>query len=134
MDVQGHAAIVTGGGSGLGAETARFLAKAGAKVAVFDINSDGARAVAEEIGGTAVECDVSKNESVEAAFAAAREAQGPARVAHVQLGQDDGASLAKLMHQEGVVWRNRALQHERPCRRRHVGGVEIILQHHRDTV
>lgn len=80
MDVQGHAAIVTGGGSGLGAETARFLAKAGAKVTVFDINMDGAKAVAEEIGGTAVECDVSKGESVEAAFAAAREAHGPARV------------------------------------------------------
>ncbi len=80
MDIQGHAAIVTGGGSGLGAETARFLAKAGAKVAVFDINVDGAKAVAEEIGGTAVECDVSKGESVEAAFATARDAQGPARV------------------------------------------------------
>ncbi len=80
MDVKGHTAIVTGGGSGLGAETARHLAKAGAKVAVFDINMDGAKAVAEEIGGVAVECDVANAGSVEAAFAAAREANGPARV------------------------------------------------------
>ena len=80
MKVQGHAAIVTGGGSGLGAETARHLAKAGAKVAVFDINMDGAKAVAEEIGGVAVECDVANAGSVEAAFATAREANGPARV------------------------------------------------------
>ncbi len=80
MDVKGHAAIVTGGGSGLGAETARHLAKAGAKVAVFDINMDGATAVAEEIGGVAVECDVANAGAVEAAFAAAREANGPARV------------------------------------------------------
>ncbi len=80
MKVQGHTAIVTGGGSGLGAETARHLAKAGAKVAVFDINMDGAKAVAEEIGGVAVECDVANSGSVEAAFATAREANGPARV------------------------------------------------------
>ena len=45
MDVKGQAAIVTGAGSGLGAETARFLAKAGAKVAVLDL--DGAAAVAD---------------------------------------------------------------------------------------
>ena len=38
MDIRGHAAIVTGGGSGLGAATARMLAAAGAKVAIFDVN------------------------------------------------------------------------------------------------
>jgi len=80
MDVKGHSAIVTGGGSGLGAETARYLAKAGAKVAIFDRNMDGAKAVAGEIGGEAIECDVSSTPSVEAAFEASRAAVGGARV------------------------------------------------------
>lgn len=80
MDVKGHSAIVTGGGSGLGAETARHLAKAGAKVAIFDVNMEGANSLAEEIGGAAIECDVSSTESTEAAFAQSREAVGPARV------------------------------------------------------
>ena len=48
MDIKGHAAIVTGGASGLGAATADELARAGAKVACLDVNLDGARAVAEQ--------------------------------------------------------------------------------------
>lgn len=51
MKLHGQAALVTGGASGLGAETARHLAQAGAHVAVLDINLDLARAVADEIGG-----------------------------------------------------------------------------------
>ena len=80
MQVKGHAAIVTGGGSGLGAATARALAAAGAKVAVLDVNEAAAGAVAEEIGGLAVRCDVSNAASGEAAVAAARTAHGPARI------------------------------------------------------
>jgi NAD(P)-dependent dehydrogenase (short-subunit alcohol dehydrogenase family) len=80
MQVKGHAALVTGGGSGLGAATARALAAAGAKVAVLDINEENARAVAGEIRGTAVRCDVSDAASGDAAVAAARAAQGPARI------------------------------------------------------
>ncbi|MCP4326972.1 MAG: SDR family NAD(P)-dependent oxidoreductase [Alphaproteobacteria bacterium] len=80
MDVKGHAALVTGGGSGMGAETARHLAAAGAKVALLDVNTDGAAAVAEEIGGIAVACDVADAASAEAAIAAAREAHGGARI------------------------------------------------------
>jgi len=64
----------------MGAETARYLARAGAKVALLDVNTDGARAVAEEIGGLAVECDVSDASSTEAAVAAAEAAHGPARI------------------------------------------------------
>ena len=65
MQVQGQAAIVTGGGSGLGAGTARVLAAAGAKVALFDVNEEGAQKVAAEIGGIAVPCDVSDAASAE---------------------------------------------------------------------
>lgn len=80
MQVQGQAAIVTGGGSGLGAGTARALAAAGAKVALFDVNEEGAKKVAIEIGGIAVTCDVSDAASAEAAIVTAREAHGPARI------------------------------------------------------
>jgi len=80
MLAQGHAAIVTGGGSGLGAATARALAKTGAKVAVLDINEENAKKVAAEIRGLAVKCDVADGPSGEAAVAKAREAHGPARI------------------------------------------------------
>ena len=80
MKLAGHAAIVTGGGSGLGAETARQLAKSGAKVGVVDVNADNARKVASEIGGLALPCDVTDARSAEAAVAEARAAHGAARV------------------------------------------------------
>jgi NAD(P)-dependent dehydrogenase (short-subunit alcohol dehydrogenase family) len=80
MDVGGHGAIVTGGGSGLGAETARALSRAGAKVCVLDLSQEGVATVAEEIGGIGLVCDVSSDEEAEAAVATARKAHGAARV------------------------------------------------------
>jgi NAD(P)-dependent dehydrogenase (short-subunit alcohol dehydrogenase family) len=80
MQLKGEAALVTGGGSGLGAATARALAKSGAKVAVLDINEGNAQKIATEIGGLAVACDVADAKSGEAAVAKARGAHGPARI------------------------------------------------------
>jgi NAD(P)-dependent dehydrogenase (short-subunit alcohol dehydrogenase family) len=80
MQLKDQAAIVTGGASGLGAATARRLAAQGAKVAVCDLNANLAEAVAAEIGGVAVICDVSDAASAEAAIAKAAAAHGPARV------------------------------------------------------
>jgi NAD(P)-dependent dehydrogenase (short-subunit alcohol dehydrogenase family) len=80
MDPHGHAALVTGGGSGLGAATALKLAQAGAKVALLDINVDGAKKIAAEIGGLAVRCDVANAESAAYAIAEAREKHGAARI------------------------------------------------------
>jgi NAD(P)-dependent dehydrogenase (short-subunit alcohol dehydrogenase family) len=80
MDIRGHAAIVTGGGSGLGGATARMLAGAGAKVAIFDVNQQTADQTAAEIGGLAVQCDVADSASTEAAIAKAAAAHGPARI------------------------------------------------------
>jgi NAD(P)-dependent dehydrogenase (short-subunit alcohol dehydrogenase family) len=80
MKISGSAALVTGAGSGLGAETARELARRGAKVAVLDINEAAAKAVAAEIGGLALRCDITDSASVNAALDAAREAHGPARM------------------------------------------------------
>jgi NAD(P)-dependent dehydrogenase (short-subunit alcohol dehydrogenase family) len=80
MDIKGQAAIVTGGASGLGAATARALAAAGARVAIFDVNAQAAAAVATEIEGIAVPCDVGDAASGEAAVKKAADAHGPARV------------------------------------------------------
>ena len=80
MEIKGQAAIVTGGASGLGAATARALAAAGAKVAVFDLNEAGAASVAKDIGGIAVACDVSSAAGASAAIETAKTVHGPARV------------------------------------------------------
>jgi len=80
MDIRGHAAIVTGGGSGLGGATARMLAGAGARVAIFDVNQQAAAEVAIDINGLAIKCDVADSASTEAAFAKATADHGPARI------------------------------------------------------
>jgi NAD(P)-dependent dehydrogenase (short-subunit alcohol dehydrogenase family) len=80
MDIQGHAALVTGGGSGLGAATAAMLVKAGAKVSLIDINETALHSFAEKIGALALHCDVTNAASAEAAVAEARAAHGPARI------------------------------------------------------
>lgn len=74
------AAIVTGGASGMGAETAKLLAKQGAKVALFDMNYSLAQEVAREINGLAISCDVTSEQSAAQAVAEAREAHGTARI------------------------------------------------------
>jgi NAD(P)-dependent dehydrogenase (short-subunit alcohol dehydrogenase family) len=80
MDIEGKAALVTGGASGLGAATARELARRGAKVAVLDRNAEGAAALAAEIGGIGIGCDITSADSVIAAIEAARVVHGPARL------------------------------------------------------
>ena len=84
MNIQGQAALVTGGGSGLGEATARELAHLGARVAVLDINLANAQKVAGEIGGVAVQCDITDGASLQAAIDAAAASHGPARIlAHI---------------------------------------------------
>lgn len=81
MEFNGVAAVVTGGASGLGEGAARALAAEGCKVAIFDLQEERGRQVADELGGIFVRCDVSSSESAEAAFATAREAHGPCGIA-----------------------------------------------------
>jgi NAD(P)-dependent dehydrogenase (short-subunit alcohol dehydrogenase family) len=80
MDIKGHAAVVTGGASGLGAATASELARAGAKVTVMDVNLDAARALAQKISGLALQCDVTNAEQASAALKEARERHGATRI------------------------------------------------------
>jgi len=80
MDIQGTAAIVTGGASGLGAATAAHLASLGARVTLFDLNEDAGNAHAAAIDGRFAKVDVSSEDDVVNAVAAAREAHGVARI------------------------------------------------------
>ena len=80
MNINGQAALVTGGASGLGEATARELARLGANVAVLDVNLEQAQKVAAEIGGVACQCDITSTESLQAALAKAAEKHGPARI------------------------------------------------------
>ena len=87
MQIQGQAALVTGGASGLGEATARELARLGAKVAVLDRNAELAKKVAADIGkefgdgcAVACPCDITDAASVTAALEKAAAAHGPARI------------------------------------------------------
>ncbi|MER9140168.1 3-hydroxyacyl-CoA dehydrogenase [Mesorhizobium sp. M0830] len=80
MNPNDQIAIVTGGGSGLGEATARALAAKGARVAIFDVSIDRATKVAAEIGGIAIQCDVSSADSGTAAFIDVADRLGEPRI------------------------------------------------------
>ena len=80
MKLTGVAAIVTGGGSGLGRATAEALAARGARVAVFDLNPAAAEEAARGIGGVALVGNVADEASASAGIARAEAAHGAARV------------------------------------------------------
>ena len=110
MKIDGTAAVVTGGASGLGEATARALAAKGAKVAVFDRDVERGETIAAEIGGIFCEVDVTSDEKVAAAFDKARAAHGQERIlvncagvanAAKTVGRDKATGERKLypMHQ-----------------------------------
>ena len=80
MDLNGVTALVTGAGSGMGAATAKALAKRGARVAVVDLNLESAQQTADLIKGLALSADVSSGESVEAALQQVVDELGAPRV------------------------------------------------------
>lgn len=81
MELKGCVAFVSGGGSGLGAATARLLAEGGARVAIFDRSREGAESVAKDITGLAVPGDVSNEADVKNAIATAIDKLGPLTIA-----------------------------------------------------
>jgi NAD(P)-dependent dehydrogenase (short-subunit alcohol dehydrogenase family) len=99
MDPKGHAAIVTGGASGLGAATARALREAGAHVAILDLN-EAQGAAATDIGVLFVPCDVSEAASAERAVETANAAHGPARILVTCAGI---APAAKIVGRNGPM-------------------------------
>jgi NAD(P)-dependent dehydrogenase (short-subunit alcohol dehydrogenase family) len=71
MEIQGNVFVVTGGASGLGAATARLLADNGGRLVLADLNVEAGTALAKQLNGTFVKCDVSREEDGLAVFAAA---------------------------------------------------------------
>ncbi len=105
MNMMGLGAIVTGGGSGLGEASAERLAKAGAKVAIIDMNAAAANEVAARIGGLALPGDVTDEATMIAALEQAQAAHGPCRalvncagigVAKRVVGRDGPMPLAEF--------------------------------------
>ena len=92
--LDGHSVIVTGGGSGIGEAICRRFASEGAGVAVLDRRLDSAQAVAGDIGGLALECDVADSASVEGAVARAWDELGPV----TDLVNNAGMGMNKPMH------------------------------------
>src|SRR5690242_19884324 len=88
MRLEKRIALVTGGASGIGAATVRRLAAEGARVAVADLNLDGARSVAGEVDGAAFAMDVADAASVREAVAAAETELGPLDVLVNNAGTD----------------------------------------------
>jgi 2-hydroxycyclohexanecarboxyl-CoA dehydrogenase len=101
MRLEGRIALVTGGASGIGAATARRLAAEGARVAIADLDLDGARAVAAEIDGAAVEMDVADAASVRAGVAAAQAELGPIGVLVNNAGTD---RFSFFVHTDEALW------------------------------
>jgi NAD(P)-dependent dehydrogenase (short-subunit alcohol dehydrogenase family) len=98
VQIEGSGAIVFGGASGLGAATARRLAKEGASVVIADRAEDAAQAIAQEIGGRAIATDVTDPASVEAAVALATDTPGGLRIAAICAGI---GAAGKLLSREG---------------------------------
>lgn len=91
-------AVITGGGSGLGEGTARMLASRGVKVAIFDVNEEGGKTVADELGGVFAKVDVSDAASVAEGLEAVRKVNGQESIAVNCAGI---APAAKTVDREG---------------------------------
>ena len=96
MRLQGLSAIVTGGASGFGAEIARAFVREGARVVILDLNADGAKQIADEIGDGAVALggDVTRQADVEAS---------------VKLAVEKFGSLDVVVNNAGWTFRNKPL-------------------------
>ena len=91
----GKHALVTGGGTGIGAATARLLAAEGAHVSLVGRRREPLEAVATETGGKAYPADMTDRAAMEAAFAAARAASGPFDIVILNAGIGDSAPFLK---------------------------------------
>ncbi len=96
-------AVVTGGASGLGLATVQALRAAGAKVTIFDLNPETGEQAAAATGAVFAQCDVLSDDSVDAAFAAARAANGQERVLVCCAGGGNAIPTARRDKQTGEI-------------------------------
>ncbi|GLW10469.1 short-chain dehydrogenase/reductas [Microtetraspora sp. NBRC 13810] len=94
MELNGAAAIISGGASGLGEATARDLAAQGVTVVIADLNEERGKAIADEIGGVFVRCDVSDEQQVQAA---------------VDVAVATGKPLRVVVNSAGIGWASRTV-------------------------
>jgi NAD(P)-dependent dehydrogenase (short-subunit alcohol dehydrogenase family) len=93
--LDGRHALITGGGTGIGAAAARHLANEGARVTLIGRRIEPIQAIAEQIGGAATRCDVTDPEQVARAFEIARAAYGPIDLLIVNAGIAESAPFHK---------------------------------------
>ena len=91
----GKHALITGGGTGIGAAAARMLAAEGAKLSLLGRRREPLDAIAAEIGGTAIPCDLTDRAAMDAAFDAARAANGPFDYVILNAGIGDSAPFLR---------------------------------------
>src|SRR5713101_361064 len=99
--LEGQRAFITGGASGIGRATARMMAAEGARVAVADIDGEGAKAVADEIGGLSFEVDVTDLSSLDTAVRETSETFGGLSIAFNNAG---GGLLANIHEYTAEQW------------------------------
>lgn len=95
-ELEGRHALVTGGGSGIGAAAAAHLADAGAKLSLLGRRIDPLRGVAAKLGAAAIECDVTDAARVRTAFDEARDANGPIDLLIVNAGTAESSPFHKM--------------------------------------
>ena len=120
MDLKDKVTIVTGGASGIGAASARKFAARGAKVVVTDVNGEGAKAIAYEIGGHAVVCDIGNEAAVNELVEEAEAAFGPVEIFFSNAGINSGR---ELLNTDLSVWED----HWRVNVMAHVYAVRAVL-------
>ena len=100
-ELDGLHALVTGGGSGIGAAAAEALSKAGAKLSLLGRRMEPLQKVANDTGGKAFQCDVTEPGAIDRAFAEARDANGPIDILIVNAGIAESAPFHKM---ERAAW------------------------------
>jgi NAD(P)-dependent dehydrogenase (short-subunit alcohol dehydrogenase family) len=95
MSFAGRHALITGGGTGIGAATARALAAEGARLSLLGRRLEPLQAIAAETGGTAITCDVTERADIDRAFGEARAANGPFDLVILNAGIGDSAPFQR---------------------------------------
>ena len=93
--LEGHHALITGGGTGIGASVATHLHAAGARISVLGRRLEPLQRTAAIVDGTAIQCDVTDRDAIVRAFDEARAANGPIAILIVNAGVGDSAPFGK---------------------------------------
>lgn len=99
-ELDGRHALITGGGTGIGASAATHLSSAGAKVSLLGRRREPLDDIAAKTGGRAIQCDVAERNAVDRAFAEARTANGPIDMLIVNAGTADSAPFRKMRRED----------------------------------